>query len=182
VTTRTALAAGLTLAALVAAGCQSTDTGSPQAVSSSATAVSSAPATSAPTSAPAGTATAAPASGPENNPCSPAPFTPQQFVGDWTEEGDTVVTTLGADGTLTIVTGGSKETGTWSYTPWEFTSAADQMPPSAAGQCVLWLRPGASGPGSDLVYAPLKVAADSLELSYVGRGNTLVWTRAEGGS
>ncbi len=51
------------------------------------------------------------------------------------------------------------------------------MPPSAAGQCVLWLRVSRPAPGSDLVYVPLKVAGDSLTLSYVGRGNTLVWTR-----
>ena len=29
----------------------------------------------------------------------------------------------------------------------------------------------------DLVYVPLKVNSTSLQLSYVGRGNTLTWVR-----
>jgi hypothetical protein len=182
VITRSALAAGLTLAALLATGCGPSNSGSPQDVPSSATGTSTTSVKAAPAPVPARTPSAAPASGPENNPCAQAQFAPTQFTGDWTEQGGSGVTTLGADGTLTIHDGNSVDTGTWSYTPWEFTSAADQMPPSAANQCVLWLRISTPPPNSNLVYVPLKVTADSLELSYVGRGNTLVWTRAAAGS
>ena len=120
-----------------------------------------------------------PADAPQNTACTDAPFTSQQFAGDWTESDSPAVTTLGADGTLKSAHDGTVESGTWSYTPWESTPARDDMPQEAAGTCVLWLR-WTGEPPSDLVYVPLKVTADSLELSYVGRGNTLVWIRPAG--
>lgn len=54
------------------------------------------------------------------------------------------------------------------------------MPASAGDQCVLWLRWSDEAEGTSLVYVPLKVTETSLELSYVGRGNTLTWVRPTG--
>jgi hypothetical protein len=120
------------------------------------------------------TTTAAPASG--DNACAQAPFSAQQFTGDWTGPDDPTVTTLGADGTLTS-RGGSDESGTWSYEPWGRTPGKSQMPAGEDNECVLWLHWALPGPPTDLVYVPLKVSGASLELSYVGRGNTLTWVR-----
>lgn len=166
-----AIASLLAVAAVALVGCDSTSSVTPQAISSptSTTVARSTPVTSAATSA----TTSAPVS--ENDPCVGATFSSRQFVGDWTESGSTVVTTLAGDGTWTS-RGDAAESGSWSYTPWEFTPAKDEMPASAAGQCVLWLR--GSDPASSLVYVPLKVTDASLEMSYVGRGNTIVWQRA----
>ena len=121
------------------------------------------------------TSTTAPVFG--NNACAQAQFSPQQFTGDWTEPGDTTITTLGADGTLKSRGGNDNETGTWSYEPWELTPGKSQMPAGEANHCVLWLHWALPGPPMDLVYVPLKVSSTSLQLSYVGRGNTLTWVR-----
>lgn len=86
------------------------------------------------------------------------------------------MTTLAADGTLGTRDGARTETGMWSYSPWQFTSAKDDMPAGEADECVLWLRIGAA-PTSNLVYFPLTVSRQTLVLSFVGRGNTIVWVR-----
>jgi hypothetical protein len=122
--------------------------------------------------------TRASASVSDNNPCKGAEFTPQQFTGDWAEPGEPAITTLGADGTSKLRYGAKVQSGTWSYAPWESTPGKDRMPPGQATRCVLWLRWNDPGPTSDLVYVPLHVTDTSLELSYVGRGNTLTWVRA----
>jgi hypothetical protein len=54
------------------------------------------------------------------------------------------------------------------------------MPAGEENQCVLWLHWQSTSPPMDLVYVPLKATNDSLELSYVGRGNTLHWARPHG--
>jgi hypothetical protein len=51
------------------------------------------------------------------------------------------------------------------------------MPPGEGNQCVLWLHWQSPSPPMDLVYIPLKATSLSLELSFVGRGNTLTWVR-----
>lgn len=117
-----------------------------------------------------------PAAAPGNNPCAQAQFTPQQFTGDWTEPGDTTITTLGADGTLKSH-GGDSRSGTWSYAPWDLTPGKSQMPTGQDERCVVWLHWTTPGPASDLVYVPLDVSATSLQLSFVGRGNTVTWVR-----
>ncbi|MEE6176254.1 hypothetical protein [Mycobacterium sp. 050134] len=84
---------------------------------------------------------------------------------------------MGADGTLTSRGGGADESGTWSYQPWASTPETDAMPPGEDNQCVLWLHWVTPGPPMDLVYVPLKISGATLELSYVGRGNTVTWVR-----
>jgi hypothetical protein len=107
--------------------------------------------------------------------CEHATFSPQQFTGDWTESGDTTVTTLNVDGTLT--SSGRSQSGAWSYAPWISTPGKSSMPPGEENQCVLWLHWQSPSPPTDLVYIPLKATSLSLELSFVGRGNTLTWVR-----
>jgi hypothetical protein len=109
--------------------------------------------------------------------CPGAQLTVAQLAGAWTEEGSPAVTTLGADGTLTVTGDGSSGAGTWSFVLASSTPAADRMPAAAAESCVLWLQDGGVGPGRVLL--PLSLTGDELTLSYVGRGNTLVWTRAK---
>lgn len=105
--------------------------------------------------------------------CEHAQFSAQQFTGDWTESGETTVTTLSGDGSLKA--GG--QSGTWSYAPWVSTPGKDSMPAGQESQCVLWLHYQSPPPPMDLVYVPLKATDTSLELSFVGRGNTLTWVR-----
>lgn len=64
-----------------------------------------------------------------NNACANAQFSSQQFAGDWTEEGDTKVTTLSVDGALKASGGNDNESGTWSYEPWALTPGKSKMPP-----------------------------------------------------
>jgi hypothetical protein len=136
----------------------------PSAVSSPSVTIAPASSTTAPVS--------------DKNACEHAQFSPQQFTGDWTESDDaTTITTLDADGTLKSSGGNRTETGTWSYAPWELTPAKSQMPPGEENHCVLWLHWALPEPPMDLVYVPLKVSSTSLQLSYVGRGNTLTWVR-----
>ena len=118
----------------------------------------------------------------EHTPSFGAQFTAQQFVGEWIEQGDTLVTTLAGDGTLNSHDGATTESGVWSYTPWEFTPAKDRIPDGAGNQCVLWLRITNPAPPMDLVYVPLNVTDTTMQMSYVGRGNTIVWLRSTAGS
>lgn len=153
-----------------AVGCASAPT-SDSATASASTSPSS---SIAPAPAPAPT----PASASNDDPCAGGQFARQQFVGDWKDEDGTQVTTLGADGTLTSLDGGTPQSGKWSYTPWEDSPAKDGMPASATGQCVLALSFTDPAPAMNLVYAPLKATNTTLTLSYIGRGNTITWVRA----
>jgi len=56
------------------------------------------------------------------------------------------------------------------------------MPAGEDNQCVLWLHWVNPASALDQVYVPLKVTSSSVELSYVGRGNTLTWVRPTNGS
>lgn len=107
-----------------------------------------------------------------DNACEHATPSAQQLTGDWTDSGE-VVSTLGGDYTLKSSNG---RTGVWSYMPWSSTPGKNSMPAGEENQCVLWLHWQSQSP-MDLLYVPLKATPDSLELSYVGRGNTLHWTR-----
>ena len=55
--------------------------------------------------------------------------------------------------------------------------AKNAMPAGEADHCVLWLHWTDPQPATDMTYVPLNVTNTSLQLSYVGRGNTLTWTR-----
>lgn len=107
--------------------------------------------------------------------CEHAQFGAQQFTGDWTESGETTVTTLSGDGSLK--SGG--QSGMWSYAPWASTPGKSSMPAGQESECVLWLHYQSPSPTMDLVYVPLKATGTSLELSFVGRGNTLIWVRPQ---
>jgi hypothetical protein len=104
--------------------------------------------------------------------CEHATPTAQQFTGDWTDSGE-IVTTLSVDGALK--SSDNNRSGTWAYAPWASTPAKSSMPPGEENQCVLWLH--YQSPPMDLVYEPLKATGTSLDLSFIGRGNTLHWVR-----
>lgn len=105
--------------------------------------------------------------------CAGSEFTVAGFIGAW-QDGPTV-TTLSEHGSLSSNTNGDKQFGTWKFAPAGQTPAASQVP--VPGTCVLWFH-WMDEPQQDLFYVPLKVDATSLQLSYVGRGNTLTWQRA----
>ncbi len=95
-------------------------------------------------------------------------FTRDQFVGTWTEDGSTGLITLNADGTMTNSAG----SGTWEFTRWATTPS-----PAHAGDenaCVLWLKLEPL----NLVYGALAVTERKATLTYIGRGNTISWTRS----
>ena len=106
--------------------------------------------------------------------CEHATPSAQQLTGDWTDSG-AIVTTLDVEGTLKSSDG--NRSGTWTYAPWVSTPGKRSMPAGEENQCVLWLHFQSPPPPMDLVYVPLNATNDSLELSYVGRGNTLHWVR-----
>jgi hypothetical protein len=165
--------------AMAAVGCTSSTTSPPQSTSSlnaNPSAPSSISSFSTTSSLPIAPPTAL------DNPCVGAQSTPPQFVGEWTEQGATLVTTLARDGTLSSHDGGITASGTWSYTLWDDTPARDVMPDSAANRCVLWLRIKNPAPALDLVYVPLKITDTTLQMGYVGHGNTIVWVRSAGNS
>ena len=91
--------------------------------------------------------------------------------------GDPTVTTLSPHGSLESNADGKKEFGTWQFTPWDATPAKTSRPSSAPNSCVLWLHWIADSGNLDLVYLPLEVTDTSIQLSYVGRGNTIDWQR-----
>jgi hypothetical protein len=113
----------------------------------------------------------------DNDACNQAEFRRQQFTGDWTEAGSPVITSLDVDGKLRSGSGNESQTGVWSYVPWARTPGKSSMPPGEESRCVLWLHFEQPVPPMDMVYVPLKASGTSLELSYVGRGNTLNWVR-----
>jgi hypothetical protein len=168
-------------AAMAAVGCTSSTTPPPGSTSSLNANPSASPSSVSSFSTTSSLPTA-PATASNNIPCVGAQSTPQQFVGEWTEQGDTLVTTLAGDGTLSSHDGGTTASGTWSYTLWEYTPARGQMPDSAANRCVLWLRIKTPAPALDLVYVPLKITDTTMQMAYVGRGNTIVWVRSTGNS
>ena len=102
---------------------------------------------------------AAPASASDDNSCAQAEFSAQQFTGDWSEPGNSTITTLAPDGTLKSHGGDGDESGTWSYVPWLSTPGRDQIPAGEANRCVLWLHWANPAPALDQVYVPLKVTA-----------------------
>jgi hypothetical protein len=57
------------------------------------------------------------------------------------------------------------------------TPGKSSLPAGEERECVLWLHYQSPPPSTDLVYVPLKATATTLELSFVGRGNTLTWVR-----
>lgn len=129
------------------------------------------PTTTAPTTTPTTTATTTRAD------VACAGFTAQQFVGDWTSPNDPATTTLTLDGALRS-RGVGDESGTWSVRPIGQTPGSGQLPDDSL--CVLWLHWSSPAPAFDAFYVPLKVTDTQLQLSYVGRGNTLTWIRAAG--
>lgn len=109
--------------------------------------------------------------------CAQGQFGREQFLGDWTEPGESVLRTLATDGTLKQRIGDSDEaSGTWSFQPWALTPAKRFMPDGEANQCVLWLHLAAPSP-VDLAYVPLTASSTTLQLTYIGRGNTITWLR-----
>src|SRR5947207_1160030 len=56
--------------------------------------------------------------------CEHAPLSPRKLTGDWTEPGDTTVTTLSDDGTLRS---SGEQSGTWTYAPWAATPGKASM-------------------------------------------------------
>lgn len=104
-------------------------------------------------------------------------FTAQQFIGDWTSPDDPTTTTLTPDGALRS-RGADDQSGTWSLRPIGQTPGSGQLPDDSL--CVLWLHWSSPAPAFDAFYVPLKATDTQLQLSYVGRGNTLTWIRAAG--
>lgn len=109
--------------------------------------------------------------------CQGSEFKVAQLIGSWQEADDPTVTTLSQHGSLESVAGGKNEFGTWQFKPWDATPAKSSRPDSAPNSCVLWLHWIADSGNLDLVYLPLKVTDTSIQLSYIGRGNTIVWQR-----
>lgn len=96
-------------------------------------------------------------------------FIRDQFVGTWAEADSTGVKTLNADGTMTSSSG----SGTWEFTRWGSTPSPAH--PGDENACVLWLKPSAP---LSLVYGVQSVTDQTIKLTYVGRGNTIVWNRS----
>jgi hypothetical protein len=107
--------------------------------------------------------------------CEQTPISAKQLAGAWVEPGGTTVTTLGDDFALT--SSAAHWSGSWSYLRWASSPGISSMPPGEEAQCVLWLHWQTPAPAMDLVYVPLKASDTSVELSFVGRGNTITWVR-----
>lgn len=108
---------------------------------------------------------------------SPAPsdcdseFKRDQFVGTWNEDGSSGITTLNADGTMTSSSG---ENGKWEFTKWSATPSPARTGDENA--CVLWLQPK---PVLNLVYGVQSATEQKITLTYIGRGNTITWTKSK---
>jgi hypothetical protein len=98
-----------------------------------------------------------------------------QFVGTWKEsEADpSGIKTLNADGTMISGAGAETTVGTWEFTKWSNTPQPARQ--GDENDCVLWLKPS---PVLNLVYGVLNVTERSISLTYIGRGNTIVWNRS----
>jgi hypothetical protein len=113
------------------------------------------------------------------NPCAAAPIKQAQLVGKWLLGDGPQVSSFNADGTYSReLTSGTVEKGTWSYDTWDLSPAADRMPASAKDTCVIWFNPNSHADPYAAVYVPLSITDKALEVSLVGRGNTLEWRRA----
>ena len=130
----------------------------------------------APEATPIATTTVRPDVSPDEE-CPGSEFQVAQFIGSWQEADDPTVTTLSPHGSLESVAGDKTEFGTWQFKPWDTTPAKSSRPDSAPNSCVLWLHWIADSGNLDLVYVPLTVTDTSIQLSYIGRGNTIVWQR-----
>lgn len=164
----------------LAAGIAACATSTEPATSATTEMVSTAPRTVVVQSAPEATAVATTTVRPEVSPdeqCPGSEFNVEQFIGSWQEVGGPTVTTLSQHGSLDSNSSGQKEFGTWQFTPWDTTPAKSSRPSSAPNSCVLWLHWIADSGNLDLVYLPLEVTDTSIQLSYVGRGNTIDWQR-----
>jgi hypothetical protein len=171
------------LAAGIAACGTSTSPQSEPAASATAAAVSTAPRTVVVQSTPEATAVATTTVGPDVSPdeeCAGSQFKVAQFIGTWQEADSPAVTWLAAHGSLQSNVHGKKEFGTWQLAHWADTPAKASLPAGAPNSCVLWLQWNTDSGQQDLVYVPLKVTDTSIELSYVGRGNTIEWQRTTG--
>ncbi|MFV8051685.1 hypothetical protein [Mycobacterium sp. 48b] len=135
---------------------------------------SAAPGSATPTVAPVATTTLRPNVSPDEE-CAGSKFSVAQFIGAW-QDGP-AVTTLSEHGSLDSNVNGDKQFGTWQFKPAGQTPAASSVP--VAATCVLWFH-WMDEPQQDAFYVPLKVSDTSLQLSYVGRGNTIVWERTAG--
>lgn len=107
--------------------------------------------------------------------CPGSQFSISQFMGAWREVDGSTVTTLAQHGSLSATGDGGNQYGTWQFKQAGDTPAAADIP--VPSTCVLWF--SWIDPTMDLFYVPLQVSADHLELSYVGRGNTIEWERTE---
>jgi hypothetical protein len=126
--------------------------------------------------APRDTATPSPSPAPDGlSSCTDGPVTREQLAGSWREQPNgPVAHVLSQVGVLTTIDpDGAQHTGKWQYLPVEQTPVKDTV----SGQvCVLWLHESAE-PDADFFYVPLRRTDTTVELSYVGRGNTLAWYR-----
>ncbi len=103
-------------------------------------------------------------------------FTRDQFVGTWNEDSSPGIYTLNTDGTLVNGVLDEKLTGTWDFTKWSQTPG--KPTPGEENACVLWLKINFRSGPMNLLYAPLSVSESTLKITYIGRGNTIVWNRA----
>jgi hypothetical protein len=170
--TKFAVLCAIPTLAMGLAACDKATGGAPEPVAASTSTAPGADGPSEPTATAAATTTRPPEVSPDEE-CPGSQFSVAQFMGSWQEAGEPTVTTLAQHGALSATGGGTDQGGTWQFKPVSETPAADQM--SASSTCVLWL--SWIDPQMDLFYVPLKVTADHLELSYVGRGNTIEWER-----
>lgn len=103
-------------------------------------------------------------------------FTRDQFVGTWNEEDSPGVYTLNADGTMNHSVAGENLSGSWEFTKWGQTPG--KPTPGDENACVLWLKIDFRSGPMDSLYAPLSVTGSTIKISYMDRGNTIVWNRA----
>ena len=103
-------------------------------------------------------------------------FTRDQFVGTWNEQDSPGVNILNPDGTLLHSALGDTYSGTWDLARWGQTPR--KPTPGDENACVLWLTFSLPYGPVDFLYAPLSVSVSTIKLSYMERGNTIAWNRA----
>lgn len=99
-----------------------------------------------------------------------------QFVGTWNEDDSPGVNILNPDGTLLHSALGDTYSGTWDLARWRDTPG--KPTPGDENACVLWLKFSLPYGPVDFLYAPLSVSVSTIKLSYMERGNTIAWNRA----